>query len=316
MVAIAIDLGGTKIEGALIDGDFKVFEKMRVPTEAELGKDKILENLESVISRLKEKNGDVKGIGISMPGFVIDEKISFPGGSLECLDEFPLKKHLEKKFDLPIVIENDANCFALAEASQGAGKNSQVVVGVIWGSGIGGGIVSGGKIFSGSNGAAGEFGHIIVDSSRKDGVECGCGQVGCLESLASGRAIVEMYEKSGGEIKNPNPRDVYDSEEEVAKKIISDAVRYLSTGISNLVYVLNPDIIVLGGGVSKLPDEVYEKIEAEVKKNVISEMTQDLKIVRHGISDSSGVIGVAILVFEELGKNVSQKKSFFGFFGR
>ncbi|MFC1623394.1 ROK family protein, partial [Patescibacteria group bacterium] len=184
----------------------------------------------------------------------------------------------------------------------GAGKNGKVVVGVIWGSGIGGGIVIDGKIFSGANSAAGEFGHTVIDASLAEGRKCGCGQSGCWENLASGRAISEIYQASGGEIENAVPTEIYASEEEVAKRVILDALRYMGLGVAGVIGALNPDVIVFGGGVSKLPNGVYERIEKDVRRYSIEELTENLEIVRHQISDSAGVVGVAMLVFEEFKK--------------
>lgn len=304
MIAISIDLGGTKIEGALVNDKGSILEKLRVPTEAYLGRDEVLENIESVISKLfSEKQRDVKGIGLSMPGFINNEgNVSFPGGTLDCLRGFNLKRHLEKKFNLPVIIENDANCFALAESVHGAGKNGKVIVGVIWGTGIGGGIIIDGKVFSGAGGAAGEFGHMVIEPSLSKGRKCSCGQYGCLENLASGSAISEIYQENGGKIRNANVREIYDSKEKVAKKTISSAIHYMAVGIADMVHILNPDVIVFGGGVSNLPKSVYDKIEKEVYKYTMKQINENLKIMKYEISDSAGVIGAAMLVFDRMKK--------------
>lgn len=304
MYAIAIDIGGTKIEGALVDNNGKIISTKRIATQAEDGKKKILKNIEFLINTIK-KNKNIEGIGMSMPGFIDSSgKVLFGGGTLSCLIGVNLKKEIRKITNLPVFLENDANCFALAEAIYGAGKKHRVVLGVIWGTGIGGGIVINKKVFSGANGAAGEFGHNIVDLYLKNGKKCGCGQYGCLENLASGKSIVDVYYSTGGVIKNANPRKIYFSSEKVAKETMNKAIFYLGIGISNLVNTLNPDIIVFGGGVSKLPNPVYKKIEKEIKKATLSVLTKNLKIARHKISDSAGIVGAAALVFQENNKKV------------
>lgn len=298
MLAIAIDMGGTKIEGSVVDERVKVLKTMRVATEAKLGRKRVLQNMENLIVELLEKQEDALGVGISMPGFVdANGKVIF-AGAIKCLENFELKKHLERKFGLPVLIENDANCFALAEATYGAGKNHRVVVGVIWGTGIGGGIVIDRKVFSGSFGAAGEFGHSVIDPAIRSGKRCGCGQYGCLNVLASGSRMSAIYKSNGGKIENANPRQIYDSKEVVAKKIINDAIQYLGLGIAGIVNMLNPDIVVIGGGVSNLPDQVYDSIEKVVRKYAMNDLTKKLKIVRHKISDTAGILGAAALVFE------------------
>ena len=296
--AIAIDFGGTNIRGAIIDEKGKIHLSRVVSTEANKGKNKVLSNIVEVISLLKEefKQG-ITGIGISMPGFIDDSgTVVFGGGTLKFLKGVKLKRLIEKKADLPVLIDNDANCFALAEAVFGAGKKHRIVLGVIWGTGVGGGIVVDKKIYHGSFGGAGEFGHMVMEPDAK-GPRCGCGQSGCLEMMSSGKNISRRYAESDGRIKDANPRQIFDSKEAIAKNVISSAIHYLGVGLANLVNVLNPDIIVLGGGVSNLPSRAYRMLRAEVKRYALPSHTRRLKIVRHGISDDAGLYGAAALVF-------------------
>lgn len=300
MYAAAIDLGGTKIEGAIVDEKGEIHSRKRIATQAEKGKKQVLKNIFSVINFLKENfKQEIKGVGIATPGFVDKTgKIIFGGAALKCLAGVNLKKELKKKFDLPVFIENDANCFALAEAVYGSGKTHKVVLGIIWGTGIGLGIVIDRKVYSGAFGAAGEFGHICLEPRMTKGPKCGCGQHACLENLASGKNISRIYRQKGGKIKNADPQQIYESKEVIAQKVISDALHYLGLGLCHLVNILNPDVIVLGGGVSKFPSPVYKKLEKEIKKYALPILTKKLKIVRHEISDAAGVLGAAALVFE------------------
>ena len=274
---IAIDFGGTKIEGSIVDKKGKIGATKRVSTEAKKGKDQILKNIIAVINHLKSNfNKNIKGVGISLPGF-IDKKgrLVFGGGTLTCLVGVNLKRELERRTKLPVFLENDANCFALAEAVYGAGKNHGIVLGVIWGTGIGGGIIINKHVYSGSFGGAGEFGHMVIDPTIIRGPKCGCGQYACLEMLSSGKNIARLYKKKGGKIKTTHVKAIYESKERASKEVIDDAIHYLGVGLANIVNVLNPDIIVLGGGVSKLPDVVYKKLEREVCSACVDKEPKD-----------------------------------------
>ncbi len=299
MLAIGIDMGGTKIEGAVINDKGKIHASYRVPTEAEKGGKHILNNIAKVVHELKaKKNYKVEGIGISLPGFVDGTgKLVFAGGTLICLQNMNLKKELKKRTRLPIFLANDANCFALAEAVYGAGKKYKMVVGVIWGTGVGGGIVVNKRIYTGAFGGAGEFGHVVIDPTVKKGKRCGCGQFACLEMLTSGKNISRRYREAGGKIPNANPRQIYDSKEGVAKKVMISTIHHLGLGLSILVNILNPDIIVLGGGVSLLPNRVYNQLEGEVRKYALPILYKKLRITRHQISDAAGILGAAAMVF-------------------
>lgn len=197
---------------------------------------------------------------------------------------------------LPVFIENDANCFALAEAVHGAGRRYNVVLGVIWGTGIGGGLVIERRIYSGAFKDGLEFGHMIIDPTINSGARCGCGQYGCLEMLASGKNISRRYYEFGGKLKNAGAREVYLSREPAAKKAIADAVHYLGIGLADLVDAFNPEIIVMGGSVSRFPNSVYGRLKKEVRKYALPMLTKNLRIVRYKISADEGILGAAEVV--------------------
>ncbi len=298
MYAIAVDFGGTKMHGAIVDGKGKICADCVFPTEAEKGRMRIIGNLARLIGFLKKKSvKKIRGIGISMPGSTDKKgKVVFGGGTLTSLVGANLKKELEKRAKLPVFIENDANCFALAEAVYGAGKNCSIVLGVVWGTGIGAGLVVNRRIYGGALHQGREFGHMVVDSGIKTGARCGCGQRGCIEMLASGKNIVRRYLESGGKIKDANVRQIYGSKEPAAKKAIDDAIRYLGIGLADMVDVFNPEIIVLGGSVSRLPAPVYSQLRKEVKKYALPALSEKLKLVRYKISADAGIRGAAALV--------------------
>lgn len=289
--AIAIDMGGTNIRGVLIDNKLKTHLTLHKFTEPEKGKKKVIDNLVSVIKDIKKQSKKkIRGVGISMPGFINKKGVVALGGyTLNILDGTNIKKILEKRTGLKVVIENDANCFALAEAIYGSGKKHDVVVGVIWGSGIGGGIIINKKIFHGSIGGAGEFGEMIIEPNSK---------LKTLEDRSCGKGIMNRYKKEGGKIKNAGVKEIFLSKEKVAKDIIKDAVRHFGLGLANLVHIINPDVLVLGGGVSKLPPKIYSMIRSEIKNHTHPALVNNIKIVRHKISDDAGILGAAALVFE------------------
>lgn len=290
MYVIGLDIGGTKIEGAVVDSKGKTHLKKRLKTEVHKGKKQVLKNIKSVIEYLlKNSNKRIKRIGVAIPGFADSSgKIVFTGPNIKPLFNINLKKEL-KSYKLPLVIENDANCFALAESLYGAGKKHRVVLGIIWGTGVGLGIVINKKIFSGSIGGAGEFGHTILNPETK---------YGTVELLSSGKNIVRIYKNKKGKIKNPSAKDISDSKEKIAKKVINNAVHYLGLGLANLTNLFNPDIIVIGGGISNLPNKFYLQLKKEVKKHAIPALTKNLIITKYKLLHNSGMLGAASLVLK------------------
>ncbi len=302
--AIAIDIGGTKIEGCIVDDKGKILASKIADTESKKGKNKVVANIVQMILDMKKiarsEKKKIKGVGISMPGFIDDKgTVAMGGGTLHFLRSVKLKQVLEKKVKMPVYIENDANCFAMAEAEWGAGKGKKVVVGLIWGTGVGAGIVIDGKVLGGAYGGAGEVGHMTVNHTIKKGYRDAYGHRGSLEVLTSGKNIERMYKSRGGKIKDATVKEIYASKEKVAKDVINDAAYHLGLGISNIIYTINPDIVVLGGGVSNLPAPVYKTVREVVDHFTLPSMRKGLKIVRHKISDSAGVLGAAALVFED-----------------
>lgn len=282
--AIGVDLGGTKIEAALVDEAGNVISKHRVPTGSENGWEQILKNLQEAIDKVKTVN--VIGIGIGTPGFIHNNELhsSVPG-----LDT-AIKEFL--KIHPTAVVANDANCFALAEHMFGAGKGIKNMVGVIWGTGIGGGIVINNRLVEGAIGGAGEFGHTTLDINIKSYKK---GGPNTWEGLCSGPNIVRRYKEAGGTMENPGPGEIFASDEEPAKKVKEETLHFMGVALGNLVNTLNPEIIVLGGGVSNI--DVYEELNAEMRKNSIPASRESCKVVRNERGDSSGVLGAAALVF-------------------
>jgi len=288
MYKIGIDLGGTKTEGILIDEEFQVIERKRVPTNQTNGYESILNTIKDLVNDLK-KNNDKTSIGICTPGALSKESGFIKNSNTQCLIGKDLKIDLEKILNQELSIENDANCFALAEARLGAAKNHDIVFGVIMGTGVGGGLVIDGKIHTGRTNIAGEWGHHCI---KPNGNECYCGRKGCVETYISGPAL----EKKWNELTNQNTSvsDIVKNSQEDAYKIWkNEFLENFGLSLANVIDILDPDAIVLGGGLSNIPF-LYDEGKNLVYENVFSD-TVDTPILQNQLGDSAGAFGACIL---------------------
>lgn len=286
---IGIDLGGTKIAAALASPDGKIITDVNIPTEAQKGKIKVIANLKKAVdSLIKGQRVRIKAIGIGVPGPILYEKgLVIEPPNLPGWKRVNLKEILEKEFRVPVFVDNDANCAALAEAYFGSGKNVRHFIYITVSTGIGGGIIINGHLYRGVSGAAGEFGHMIIEPH---GFTCGCGNVGCFEAMASGTAIkkragidaisVELAARQG---------------DKKALQVIEETAHYLAIGIANLVNIFNPQLVVLGGGVMKMRELLLNPVKKEFKKYVLALPGKDVKIVRAKLGTEAGVLGAAAL---------------------
>lgn len=290
MRAVGIDIGGTKIQGALVEGT-KIIKEVTLPTGTV--RKETLRNLHTVVSQLVRSG--VQGIGIGYPGVVAEGKIIFHG----CLPSFKgvnLAAEVRKNHNLPVYVGNDANCFALAESRYGAGKGIKNMVGLIIGTGVGCGIVLDGKLWSGEYGAAGEIGHTVIDPASD--IECLCREgKGHLAGLVGGPGIVTRYQRRGGKMADPAPDKIFASKEPAAIQTLEDTYRYIGIGVSQLVNALDVSLIVLGGGISHLPKTFYQKSEQAINFYTCRVQGRKVKLVKHQLPEmNAGVIGAAALV--------------------
>jgi len=276
---IGLDVGGTKIVGVLADNKHHIIKKERKLTEADKPRKKTLENIFSLVNILKE-GYEVEGIGISTPGYIRDDYLH-DAPNIPKLNNTNIMDDFKKSIKEPFIVENDANCFAIAENTYWKKK---YLIGVIIGTGIGTGIIIDGKLYRGKSGNT-EFGHTIIDPS---GLKCRCGKKGDFESWCSGTGIEKRYKAKSGNWKSAE--EIF----KLAKEIIDETYEKLGIGLANIITALNPDLIVLGGGVST--DIDYNRINKEVKKNVIKELRDDVKIVKNKLGADSGVIGAIELI--------------------
>ncbi|MFC1653973.1 ROK family protein [Patescibacteria group bacterium] len=292
---ISLDIGASKIESAVVNDEFEINNTDKQPTNKNSFQD-FTNQIKSVINTHLENNPSAHAISIALPGIISQSGIvRFSGGSLPFLSQKNLKLELEKHFELPIFLENDANCFALGEAVMGAGRNYSTVFGITWGTGIGSGIVIDQKLFEGA-GAAGEIGHIPITTSNQS-ITCGCGKSNCLEIYASGSAIQNQYKEMGGEIENASVQDIVNSKEAIAIALIDQAVEYLAEIIAASIDMMNPEIIIIGGGLSQIEEGVFSKLKRTVRKHEINSIQKTI-IVKKELPNAA-LIGAALIARQE-----------------
>ena len=295
-----IDLGGTKVEGAILKSAQRpeVLFRDRLSTEADKGYDHILGQIKKVVDKMEAHAGYKPAqIGIATPGTLDPLLGTMKNCNSTALNGRPLKMDLEKLLGVKIAMANDANCFALAEANMGVVQdkypNAKVVFGVIMGTGVGGGVVVDGKVINGLQGIGGEWGHNFLDSS---GPACYCGKSGCVEGILSGPNLEKYYESISGSRKPL--KEIYSSAvsntDENAVKTMKRLAFFFGKAISVVVNILDPDVIVIGGGVGNI-DLIYSEGVESLRKHVFNNRL-DTPIVKPKLGDSAGVFGAAFLV--------------------
>jgi len=286
---IGIDLGGTKIEGILLDDSFNVVERTRIPTQQEKGYKSIINSIVSLVEELKIKASDNVTIGVSAPGAISKKSGLIKNSNTQCLIGMPLKEDLKQALDQEIAIENDANCFALAEATLGAAKNHNVVFGVIMGTGVGGGIVINGEVHRGRTYIAGEWGHHTL---RINGNKCYCGKLGCVETYISGPALEKRWTELTGKTESL-PSIIHNLGTEKGQQWKKEFLENFGIGLANVIDILDPDVIVLGGGISNI-SFLYDEGRDAVYDKVFSDLV-DTPILKNQLGDSAGVFGASLL---------------------
>ncbi len=296
---IGIDMGGTKIEGIAIDFDGTEIMRHRIDTPA-AGPDRygsIVNAIDQLVRYIEDSIGVSGTVGVGIPGTLSASTGKIKNANTVELIGKSFDKDLQKAIDRPIRLANDANCFALSEAVDGAGKGSTSVFGVIIGTGTGGGIVVDGKVVLGLNGIGGEWGHNPLPwpkLSEVPGPECYCGLNGCIETYLSGPGLKASYQRLTGHILEPvEIMKLFDSGDSEARTVIGDYVNRLARGLASIINVLDPEVIVLGGGLSNI-DYLYKNVPDHWMDYIFSDdCFTKLKKAVHG--DSGGVRGAAWL---------------------
>jgi fructokinase len=295
-----IDLGGTKIEGALLPSlnDPTPVIRTRIDTEASKGYEHIISQIKKLVTQMQDQSGIApQKIGFGTPGVLDPILQTMKNCNSTALNGRPLKKDLEEVLKIPVVLANDANCFALAETHWGVVKEkfpkASVVFGIIMGSGVGGGIVVDGKVWNGHHGIAGEWGHNFLDDS---GGACYCGKTGCVETIISGPALQRFYAGiTGNSLTLKEIVLRYDQHsDEAAEQTIRRLCRFFGKAVSVITNILDPDVIVIGGGVGNI-DALYIKGLESLNKHIFNNRV-DVPILKPSLGDSAGVFGAAALV--------------------
>jgi fructokinase len=288
---IGIDLGGTKIEGVVLDTQLEVVTRTRVATERERGYDHILERVTALVGKLRRYAPRCGRVGIGTPGSLSARTGLLKNSNTTCLNEKPLLADLTDRVGMTVLLENDANCFALAEAGRGAGRGYRLVFGVIIGTGVGGGLVWDGEAWRGPQHLAGEWGHHCLDPQ---GPACYCGQRGCVETFLSGPALEKAYAAAGGApCSAAQIAARAAAAEPAAVEVLRQYCERFGRALANVIDILDPDVVVLGGGLSHL-GALYSRGREAVAARVFNDELRT-PIVANVLGDSAGVIGAALL---------------------
>jgi len=315
-IVIGMDIGGTFIKAALVNRWGHILAKLKRPTEAPLGRIKIIDNILSTIRGLEANplsRGRVSAVGIGIAGIidlrkgVVSVSPNFPGWK-----NFPIQKMLSQRIGPPFFLENDANAAALGEKWMGAAKDAQDFCFITLGTGVGGGLVLGGEIWHGADGMAGEIGHMTIDPN---GPRCGCGNRGCLEVYASANALQRMVLEAGAagrtspffgnfkpsEVSGESVHRAAQKGDQISREAFARIGAALGIGISNLINLLNLEKVVLGGGLSAAWRFFIPALREEVRRRAFQVPARRARIVRAAVGEDAGVLGAAFIAWQGLG---------------
>ena len=284
---LGVDLGGTKTEAILLDEHQNVIDRKRIQTP-QLDYSEIINSISSLVLEIS-KDIDDFSLGVCTPGAISKQTGFIKNSNTQCLIGKPFKEDLEKKLGKKISIENDANCFTMAESLMGAAKEFGLVFGVIMGTGVGGGIVIDGKLHSGRTNIGGEWGHHTL---RRNGNPCYCGKTGCVETYISGPSLEKQWMKLTGK-SQILPEILSNTNNEIGKKWKCEFLENFGYGLANVIDILDPDVIILGGGLSNI-DFLYSEGKESVYEKVFSDLVET-PIIKNKLGDSAGVYGAALL---------------------
>lgn len=315
--ALAIDLGGTKIMAAIVSPDGRVISRNYCPTLAVKGTKEVIDRLSSAAEGVVTKAGlrfsELAGIVIAAAGALNAEKgVITSSPNLPGWHNVPLRDILADRLGIATYMINDASAAALGEHRFGAGRGLDNLVYLTVSTGIGGGIIIGGKLYTGANGSAGEIGHMIIEA---DGPQCSCGNSGCLEALASGTAVAAEAVKRIGQGEASSITELAkDASKTITAKTVALAARqgdylacdvvakaayYLGIGLANVVNIFNPEMVIIGGGMSQMGDMLLKPARKVVKQRAFRLPAQTVRIVRARLGGDAGVIGAAISIFDQ-----------------
>ena len=313
---VGIDIGGTNVKAGLVNASTgELLFSTSIKTESEKGVDNTFDRLATLVDEILEKNNvtkaEVLGIGMGIPGPVINQSVVGFFANFPWPININAKELLETRTGLPVKVDNDVNVITAGEAWLGAAKGYKNVVCLALGTGVGGGILINGKLVGGFRGAGGEIGHMVVEA---DGKLCGCGHKGCLEAYCSATGVAReamsrlsvnkqnrVWELAGKDMSKVEAKHVFDAAKEgdaFALDIVNYIVKYLALGVGNLVNILNPEAVIIGGGVALAGDILFKALSEELKKTALGISLEGLKILPAALGNDAGVVGAAALFAE------------------
>ena len=303
-----IDLGGTNIKCGIVDGNGKLLAGKSVPTKKERGAEKIILDMAKLVKELNGKTGKkLEAVGVGCPGLIDGEGgMVVYSNNLEWKNVL-LKEELQNELSLPVEITNDANAAALGEYFYGAGKKYKSMILLTLGTGVGSGIVLGGKLFEGNRGAGTELGHEVI---RAGGEKCSCGRRGCLEAYASASALIRQTQKAmernrssmlwtlcGGEENSVTAKTAFEgmrSGDKTSMRVVKKYIGYLGEGITNIINAFHPEAIVLGGGICAEKEELVKRLKREVEGGIFGGAEfAPVEIAVASLGNDAGICGAA-----------------------
>ena len=304
--SIGVDLGGTNLRAAAVDVHGKMFNKISGSTDLKGGRDAILDDMVDAINRLRHDTGGhrLAGVGIGVPGFILMDKGIIAGSNnLPQFDGFPVRDEIEKRLGTQVILENDANAAALGEKWMGAGTKVNDLVLLTLGTGIGGGIISAGKVLHGQVGMAGELGHITV---VPNGNPCGCGNYGCLEKHASATAIVAMARllSLGDELSSEDVFHMAVEGNPKAKMVFHTMGSSLGIALATLINIFNFPLYLLSGGVLPAWEQFAPAMLDEVEKRSFTYRNSKTTIAKATLGNEAGLYGAAYLPLQQMFPNL------------
>jgi len=319
---VAVDIGGTKITSAVITGEGKMISRIYSLTLAHEGPKKVIDHMVDAVRLSLRKAGldlsSIGGVGVAAAAIIdIGRGLVSDAPNLPRWHNIPLRDSLADSLGKPVFLLNDASAAALGEHRMGAGRGLDNLIYITVSTGIGGGLVINGQLYNGTDGCAAEIGHMIV---LVDGPLCNCGQRGCFEALASGTAIarvaVERLEAGGqscltelthgkiGDVTAELVSEAARRDDSLALDVIDEAARYLGIGLANLVNIINPQMIIMGGGVSRMGGMLFRPARKSMKEHAFKLPARTVRLVRPRLGMDAGLMGAAIYTQESLGAKV------------
>lgn len=313
MYYLGVDLGGTTIKVGLVNEAYQIVQNISGPTGRERSSEEVLKDMAMLCKEVMNLQGisekEIHSIGIGSPGIASPKEGIILSSSNLNFDHVNVKKEIQKYIQTEVYVENDANCAALGEVLCGAAKGEDNVIVVTLGTGVGGGIVADGKINRGSFFGAGEIGHQVIE---RGGVQCGCGRKGCWEQYASATALIRQAKEAAaknpatkmvalakdGKAENINAKNVFDAAQagdQTAQEVLDQYFKYIACGVTNLINILEPSMIVLGGGMSAQKTYLTDPVTKYVQEEMYGGLSLKTKITAATLGNDAGIIGAAFL---------------------